>query len=162
MSQLPKANADDFWDREALLAQRENTLFAIEEELRRREEILLEREAALGALDQEYAARESVLLERELTLRETEALLYAQARMADSVQGNTDGDIKALETKALGHLQAQFDEREASLKAAEAVLHEREAFIERSENTISEKGQQLQEWEAELEHLHDELKGGAH
>jgi hypothetical protein len=29
MSQLPKSNDDDFWDREALLAQRENTLFAI-------------------------------------------------------------------------------------------------------------------------------------
>ena len=54
------------------------------------------------------------------------------------------------------------DEREVNLKAAEAVLQEREAFIERSENTISEKGQQLQEWEAELEHLHDELKGDAH
>ncbi|MFQ3225984.1 MAG: flagellar biosynthesis chaperone FliJ [Lentimonas sp.] len=63
------------------------------------------------------------------------------------------------EAKALEHLQAQFDEREACLQAAESVLREREAFIEKSENTISEQGQQLQEWEAELENLHDELKG---
>ena len=157
---MPKSKDDDFWDREALLAQRENTLFAIEEELRQREEILLERDAALGGLDQEYAARESVLIERELTLRETEALLDARAHMINSVQGQDAGvDFETLQAEALKQIQEQFDEREASLRGAESVIREREAFIEKSENTIFEKGQQLQEWEAELEHLHDELKG---
>ena len=159
MSQVLKSGSDDFWDREALLTQRENALFSIEEELSQREEILLERAAALGALDQAYIERESVLIDRELTLRETEALLDARARVLDSAQAHdSTQDLQALDAAIREQIKQQFDERDACLKAAESGLREREAFIEKSERTISEKGQQLQEWEAELEQLNDELK----
>lgn len=159
MAQTPESGGDGFWDREALLAQRENALFSIEDQLRQREEILLEREAALGVLNQEYAARETVLIDRELTLRETEALLDARARVLSSAQAHGGAEnLKALETAALKQIKEQFDEREAKLKAAELDLRGREAFVQKSENTICEKGQQLQEWEAELEQLSDELK----
>ena len=159
MSQSPESEGDDFWDREALLAQRENALFAIEEELRRREEVLLEREAALGVWDEEHATREAILVDRELTLRETEALLDARERVLNTTQIQASADeLQALQIAAHDQAQAQLNARDESLKAAEVALAEREAFIEKSENTIIEKGQQLQEWEAELEHLNDELK----
>jgi chromosome segregation ATPase len=96
---------------------------------------------------------------RELTLCETEALLDAREHVMDSAQNQASAsELHALQTTALEKIQAQFDEREASMKAAEQALKEREVFIEQSENTIFEKGQKLQELETELEHLRDELK----
>ena len=161
MTQASESTEDDFWDREALLAQRENALFAIEDELRCREEILLEREAALGAMDAGCATREAILVDRELTLRETEALLDARARVLNTAQAHAGApNLEALQATALDLVQKQFDERETKLKAAESSLLERVAFIEKSEDTVSEKGQQLQEWQVELEHLQDELSSG--
>ena len=83
----------------------------------------------------------------------------ARARVLDSAQAHdSTQDLQALDAAIREQIKQQFDERDACLKAAESGLREREAFIEKSERTIFEKGQQLQEWEAELEQLNDELK----
>jgi hypothetical protein len=158
MADAINSKGDDFWDRETLLAQRENELFAQEDELQKREDVLLEGEATLAVLNKAHVDREALLADREMTLRETEALLDARERVMNSAQSHASAsELQALKIAALEEIQTQFDEREASQRAAEAALKERGAFVEASENTIFEKGQKLQELEAELAHLQDEL-----
>ena len=72
MAANEKAKPDDFWDREALLADRENALFEKGEEIRKREERVVSEEASIDASLKDLAEREAIVHDRELTMRETE------------------------------------------------------------------------------------------
>ncbi|NQY32587.1 MAG: hypothetical protein HRT56_05390 [Coraliomargarita sp.] len=154
MAANEKAKPDDFWDREALLADRENALFEKGEEIRKREERVVSEEASIDASLKDLAEREAIVHDRELTMRETEALLDARERVLNSgVQLNEASHIESLQAEALKKIQDEFDRRESELRAAEQALKEREAYIEECENLLSDQGQRLQEEEARIEQM---------
>lgn len=127
------------------LAAQKDQLKASEQKRKELDKARLELEVREGALQ----TMETVLKERMAKLKEAQQ------------QQQAGGGLSAKDSEKLAQLQARLEQREAELQEMEAGIREREEFISQTEESLMDKGMRLQEIEAELEQMREDItKGG--
>lgn len=110
----------------------------------------------LEKLRQELEIKEGAMQNMESVLKERmEKLKTAKTEQQNASKGR---QISAEDQAALESIQAKLAQREAELEEREAGIIERESLVTETEESLMDKGMRLQELEAELEQMREDMQ----